>query len=79
MKCLVGWGEWITSGAKALVCAADDDQSMPSLDPALSAAGHRAPVIPVPVEQMAAKPFAIFCLGRDVSAQGASQRGCNAV
>ena len=29
-----------------------------------------------PVEQMAAKPFAILFLGRDVSAQGASQRGC---
>ena len=29
-----------------------------------------------PVEQMAAKPFAVLFLGRDVSAQGASQRGC---
>ena len=29
-----------------------------------------------PAEQMAAKPFAILFLGRDVSAQGASQRGC---
>ena len=48
MKCFVGWGEWITGGAKALVCAADDDRSMPLLDSALSAAGHRAPVIPVP-------------------------------
>ena len=48
MKCFVGWGEWIAAGAKALVCAADDDQSMPSRDPALPAARHRAPVIPVP-------------------------------
>ena len=32
-----------------------------------------------PVEQMAAKPFAILFLERDVLAQGASLRGCNSV
>ena len=36
---------------------------MPSLDPALPASGHRAPVIQFPAEQMAAKPFAILFLG----------------
>ena len=30
------------------LCQADDDLLMPSRDPALPAAGHRAPVIPVP-------------------------------